>query len=152
VNAKTPTTWIGANRRLLASPDDKTFAIIAKRYEREIIPGKAIRTQRDNLAELAKLLEVFGAVPIDAIRPQDVRTYLDLRGQTAKVRANRERALLSHIFNRAREWATPTPRTPAPASRGTRKPGVIATSKTTNSKRFGRKGITPCRTPWTWPY
>ena len=35
---------------------------------------------------------------------QDVRTYLDLRGQTAKVRTNPERALLSHIFNRAREW------------------------------------------------
>ena len=72
-----------------SSPDDKTFAIITKRYEQEIIPGKAIRTQQDNLTELAKLLEVFGAVPIDAIRPQDVRTYLDLRGQTAKVRANR---------------------------------------------------------------
>ena len=33
-----------------------------------------------------------------------MRTYLDLHGQTAKVRANRERALLSHIFNQARAW------------------------------------------------
>ncbi len=94
--------WWAELEREAPSPDDTTFAVIAKRYEREIIPGKAIRTQRDNLAELAKLLEVFGAVPIDTIRPQDVRTYLDLRGQTAKVRANRERALL--IFNQARAW------------------------------------------------
>ncbi|MBP7393653.1 MAG: hypothetical protein KA945_07430 [Zoogloea sp.] len=90
--------------RETSSPDDKTFAIIAKRYEREIIPGKAIRTQRDNLAEFAKLLEVFGAVPIDAIRPQNVRTYLDLPGQTTKIRANRERAQLSHLFKQAWAW------------------------------------------------
>jgi len=99
------------------SPDDQTFAVIAKRYEREKIPGKAIRTQRDNLAELAKLLEVFAAAPIDTIRPQDVRTYLDLRGQTAKVRAKRERALLSHIFNQARAWGytdAPNPRAIVP--------------------------------------
>lgn len=49
-------------------------------------------------------MTVFGSVPIDAIRPQDVRTYLDLRGKTAKTRANREKALLSHIFNQARAW------------------------------------------------
>ncbi len=66
-------------------PDDKTFAVIAKRYEREIIPGKAIRTQRDNLAELAKLLEVFGAVPIDTIRPQDVRTSPRVRIVVASI-------------------------------------------------------------------
>ncbi|WP_374264570.1 tyrosine-type recombinase/integrase [Zoogloea sp.] len=105
------------------SPDDKTFAIIAKRYEREIIPGKATRTQRDNLAELAKLLEVFGAVPIDAIRPQDVRTYLDLRGQTAKVRANRERALLSHIFNQARAWGYTDAQNPCAGIKGHKETG-----------------------------
>ncbi|TAF98815.1 MAG: integrase, partial [Betaproteobacteria bacterium] len=32
------------------------------------------------------------------------RRYLDLRGATARVRANREMALLSHMLNRAREW------------------------------------------------
>lgn len=33
-----------------------------------------------------------------------IREYLDIRGQTAKVRANREKALFSHIYNKAREW------------------------------------------------
>ena len=33
-----------------------------------------------------------------------MRSYLDKRGQTAKARANREKALLSHLFNKAREW------------------------------------------------
>ena len=34
-----------------------------------------------------------------------IREYLDIRGQTAKVRANREKALFSHIYNKARELA-----------------------------------------------
>jgi len=43
-------------------------------------------------------------VQIDRIKPHHVRAYLDKRGETAKARANREKALLSHLFNRAREW------------------------------------------------
>lgn len=47
---------------------------------------------------------VFGPVLIENIKPHHVRGYLDKRGQTAKARANREKALLSHVFNKAREW------------------------------------------------
>ena len=43
-------------------------------------------------------------MPIDAIAPMHAREYMDIRGQTAKVRANREKALFSHTFNKAREW------------------------------------------------
>lgn len=85
-------------------PTDKTFEIIARRYVREIMPRKAYRTQKGNAAELANLIVAFGRMPIDEIRPSDVRRYLDLRGEKAKTRANREKALLSHIFNMARSW------------------------------------------------
>lgn len=85
-------------------PNVRTFEMIALRYEREIIPGKAARTQRDNLIELDKLRAVFGRMLIEGIKPHHVRGYLDKRGQTAKARANREKALLSHLFNKAREW------------------------------------------------
>lgn len=84
--------------------NDMTFKSVARRYMREIAPQKAPRTQQDNAKEIAKLLEVFGNMPIDAIKPHHIRQYLDLRGQTAKTRANRERALFSHIFNHARAW------------------------------------------------
>jgi integrase len=80
-----------------------TFSEVAARYKKEIIPTKAPRTQKDNLSELSKLLEFFNDPPIDEIHPVDVRQYLDWRGATAKVRANREKALLSHIWNFARE-------------------------------------------------
>lgn len=85
-------------------PNVRTFDVIAGRYEREVIPTKAPRTQRDNLIELDRLRAVFGPVLIENIKPHHVRAYLDKRGQQAKARANREKALLSHLFNKAREW------------------------------------------------
>lgn len=80
-----------------------TFRYVADRYRSAVIPTKAPRTQRDNIRELAKLLEFFDdpPCPLDAIEPQHVRQYLTWRGRI--VRANRERALLSHVWNWARE-------------------------------------------------
>ena len=75
---------------------------IFDRYEKEIIPGKAPRTQSDNMKELVNLRKAFEDAPIDAITPQVVAQYRDAR--TAKTRGNREIALLSHVFNIAREW------------------------------------------------
>lgn len=57
----------------VSRPTDKTFEITAQRYGREIVPRKAYRTQKDNAAELANLLAVFGRMPIDEIRPAYVR-------------------------------------------------------------------------------
>lgn len=86
--------------------DDSTrlFSVVARRYVREVFPTKSIQTRRDNEKELANLLKVFGHMPIDAIAPMHIREYMDIRGQAAKVRANREKALFSHMFNKAREW------------------------------------------------
>lgn len=117
VTSTTPRKWtpLGADRlqALVAwariegtepDPTARTFEVIAQRYIREVIPGKAPRTQKDNFRELDNLTAVFGKVLIDAIKPFHVRQYLDKRGQAAKARANREKALLSHLFNKAREW------------------------------------------------
>lgn len=82
-----------------------TFKDVADRYQREVLPLKAPRTRKDNLTELDNLLAFFNDPPIrfESIQPMHVRQYLDWRGKTAKVRANREKALLSHIWNFARE-------------------------------------------------
>jgi integrase len=72
------------------------------RYEANIIPGKKPRTQKDNLKELKQLRKSFEKAPIESITPQVIALYRDTR--TAKVRANREIALLSHMFTIAREW------------------------------------------------
>jgi len=75
---------------------------VLDRYEREIIPGKAPKTQSDNLLSLKQQRKAFNDAPIDAVTPQFIAQYRD--GRSAKVRANREISLLSHIYNIAREW------------------------------------------------
>lgn len=40
------------------------------RYEKEIIPGKSIRTQSDNHKELKQLRRAFESAPIESITPQ----------------------------------------------------------------------------------
>lgn len=84
--------------------DTSLMRFIFDRYEKEIVPTKAPKTQKDNLGCLKMLRKVFDTGPIDAITPQIVAQYRDKRGQDAPVRANREITLLSHVFNMAREW------------------------------------------------
>ncbi|MCZ8253428.1 MAG: tyrosine-type recombinase/integrase [Hylemonella sp.] len=105
--------------------DDSTrlFSVVAKRYVREVFPTKGIRTRRDNDKELANLLKVFAHMPIDAIAPMHIREYLDIRGQIAPVRANREKALFSHIFNKAREWGYTAAQNPCQGVRGFKETG-----------------------------
>lgn len=82
-----------------------TFKYVAERYVREELPRNALRTQKDKIIQLAKLLEFFSGdmpAPLEHIEPHHVRQYMAWRGATAKVRANREKALLSHIWNFAR--------------------------------------------------
>lgn len=81
-----------------------TFRYVADQYRARVIPTKAPRTQVDNFAELAKLLEFFDDPPgpLDAISPQHVRQYVTWRSEKAAVRAVREKALLSHVWNWAR--------------------------------------------------
>ncbi|WP_430310062.1 tyrosine-type recombinase/integrase [Pseudomonas sp. PONIH3] len=83
---------------------------IFDRYQRDVIPKKAERTQKDNLAELRQLRPFFDEAPIDAITPALVAQYRDAR--SAPVRANREIALLSHVYNLAREWGFTTKENP----------------------------------------
>lgn len=80
-----------------------TFKYAAERYIKEVIPHKAPATQKDNLRELNMLYKFFDnpPAPLNKIKPINIRQYLDWRGT---IRANREKALFSHIWNKAREW------------------------------------------------
>lgn len=95
-----------------------TMKGIFDRYTRDIIPKKAPRTQKDNLAEIKRLRELFDDAPIDSITPSSIAGYRDAR--SAKVRANREIATLSHVFNMAREWGITTKENPCQGVRKNR--------------------------------
>jgi integrase len=90
--------------------DLRTMKGIFDRYIRDVIPKKAARTQKDNLAEIKQLRPMFDNAPIDLITPATIAGYRDAR--SAKVRANREIATLSHVFNIAREWGLTTKENP----------------------------------------
>ncbi|MFQ6309867.1 tyrosine-type recombinase/integrase [Lysobacter capsici] len=109
-------------------PDIITFAHVADRYMREVIPTKANSSQVSNLSELAKLREFFGDPPaaLSKIRPMHVAQYLDWRtehGTKAKVRANREKALLSHMWNKARQWGYTDAENPCKGIQGSEERG-----------------------------
>lgn len=94
--------WAELTVSRAATTNTITFRYVAERYIKDVLPMKARRTQIDNLKELAWLYKFFdepGAM-LDDIEPLHVRQYLDWR--EAKVRANREKALFSHIWNYAR--------------------------------------------------
>jgi integrase len=89
----------------LPPPAVLLFNHVADAYLREVVPKKAPRTQQDNIKELAKLKEFFNdpePAPFEEITSNHVARYLEWREAAAVVRAQREKALLSHLWNWAR--------------------------------------------------
>lgn len=86
----------------LLSIENDTMMRIFDRYEADILPDKAPKTQQVQRPQLARLRQVFGKCHPDQIEPGDIADYLD-RHQ-AKVQANREIALLSHVYKKAIRW------------------------------------------------
>lgn len=80
-------------------------------YLAEVAPTKAPRTFADNKTEAAYLKKGLGHIPFRELRPHHVATYRDARAKDAPVRANREKALLSHIYTKAieRGWVDVNP-------------------------------------------
>lgn len=99
-----------------------TFRYVAERYIKEVIPTKSLATQKDNLRELDQLYKFFDdpPVPLHKIEPINIRQYIDWRG---KIRANREKALFSHIWNKAREWGYTNLPNPCAGIRGIKETG-----------------------------
>lgn len=113
-----------------AAPASGTFAEVMAAYWRDVIPTKEARTQVDNEAERVWILRYFNTppAPINKIEPKHIQLYLNWRVQASKqaaevrnasrverglaplpipakmgqVRANREKALISHVWNYAR--------------------------------------------------
>jgi integrase len=97
-----------------------SFPYVVERYWRDVVPTKAPRTQQDNEKERAWLLRYFGdpPAPLAEVKPAHISKFLKWRVAEARkaaiargeqpgpkygeVRANREKALFSHIWNYAR--------------------------------------------------
>lgn len=82
----------------------RSMGDVIDRYMLEVAPLKAPKTYKDNLKQVTLLREVFGHMIPAKIRTVDIYGYLDSRGTVAPVAANREIALLSHMFTKAIRW------------------------------------------------
>lgn len=103
-------------------PSIITFRYVAERYIKEVIPNKAPATQKGNMIELNKLYKFFDdpPAPLDLIEPIHIRQYMDKRGVK---HANREKALFSHIWNKAREWGYTSKENPCAGIKGFKEKG-----------------------------
>lgn len=133
--------WAELEADTSISVPDATFRDAALRYVREILPTKAERTRRDNVRELDVLYQFFDDPPaaLGSIEPQHIRQYRTWRIDKARewyannnraappdvggIRANRELALFSHIFNFAREIGLTSAPNPSAGVRKTRERG-----------------------------
>ena len=75
-----------------------------ERYEIEVIPTKAPRTQKDNTREIKLLRAVLGEMAPRQFLPRHGYAYYNERKKTSLCRAVNEMALLSHVFTKAVEW------------------------------------------------
>lgn len=78
-----------------ARPQGSVGELLAE-YRKRVLPGKARRTRADNEIEIDRLDKVFGRMAVADLRVRHAAAYLRERG--ARVRANREIALLSHAI------------------------------------------------------
>jgi len=61
------------------------------------------RTQKDYRRYNKTVQKVFGRMQADMIKPEHIRRYMDIRGQSTKVQANREHSFMSKVFSWAYE-------------------------------------------------
>ena len=128
-----------------------TFRVAAEFYFSEVVPKKAHRTQIDNQREIEFLYKFFDSPPVllDEIEPYHISQYLSWRvkmavataheknivreklgrklvpvsGSEGHVRANREKALFSHIWNTARAHGLTSKPNPCAGVRGHKESG-----------------------------
>lgn len=74
------------------------------RYMLEVAPLKSPASYKANQIQISPLRIWFGDMQPDEVTPVDIYKYLDKRSIKAKVGANREKALLSHVFSMAIRW------------------------------------------------
>lgn len=93
-------TWAD---RLQLHQQASTAGELLERYQQQVVPTKAPRTQRANNESIKRLRKVFGHMLIQALKPVHAYQYLDLRREHP-TSANRDIEVLSHAYTKAIEW------------------------------------------------
>lgn len=95
--------WNQLNERKETNPDKITMSHVFLKYMIEVAPGKAKTTFVANEHQMKPLHIYFGHMRPDQIKPVHIYQYIDARSATPFA-ANREIALLSHVFTKCIRW------------------------------------------------
>jgi integrase len=98
-------TWVAR----MKTPDRPTnMGGLFDRYELEVVPTKAPRTQVNYIASLKRLRRIFGHLPIRGMRPAFAYEYIDRypasKRYTGRVTAVHDVEVLRHALTKAVEW------------------------------------------------
>lgn len=93
-----------ANLQLTMESSSSIMNDLFSRYMLEIAPFKSKASFTNNVKAMKNLRVVFGELEAGSIKPIHLYRYLDIRGKDAKIAANREISLLSHVFTMAIKW------------------------------------------------
>lgn len=106
-------TWLGRTlkdamvewAKLVDRPQAySTMNALFDRYLLDVTPTKALSTQRDDHRAMGNLRAFFGAMDPADVDAAGAYAFLEERGETAPVRANREFAVLRHVMTHAVRW------------------------------------------------
>lgn len=96
--------WTAWEALINDRPDDSVFAgLVDKFFKSGDFFELAAETQKDYRKYSRKVLDVFGKMPPDSVKPEHVRKYLDIRGVKSRTQANREKAFMSRVYRWAYE-------------------------------------------------
>lgn len=72
---------------------------LLEKYQREVVPEHSPRTQKDYAWHIARLIEHFGHLEVDELKPKDVGMFLSV--PNGKISRNRSIAVLSAAYSQA---------------------------------------------------
>jgi integrase len=113
LNAKKSTVWTRYEQeKTTYNAISGSFLQLSNDYQQSTqYKDLANRTQKDYSGYSKKICSVFGKMNVNAIKPEHVRKYMDIRGKTSKIQANRESAYMSTVcswgFERGKIEANP---------------------------------------------
>ena len=98
--------WSELHRDDIPATAEPTIKTVWDTYAQRVLPAHSAGTQRDYIKSARHVLAFFNdpPAPLRLVEPVHIRQYLDRRGKDAQTRANRERALISTLWNHARAW------------------------------------------------
>jgi integrase len=95
-------TWAGR----IEEPDKiRLMKQLFDRYELEVLPAKAPKTQESNRLSLRRLRAVFGEMLVTNVKPRHANSYVDkVTKKHGAHSANRDYEVLSHTLSKGVQW------------------------------------------------